>query len=270
MTRQGGSAMSMTLNLADKLLAMGRHRQELGRDADAVHFLDRLAGFREIPAEISEEALARLAEILLRQGRIIRARRHLTALLTRRPNSAHYHFLLARAYDGDEKSDPRRAAEHYRQSLKLDPKQPRCLGELGLLLLRLGQAEEGLRSLRKAVAWDGADPETVGRLVEGLRQEGETEEARSVLRVALFGHARDSRFRKLWHDFHFDELRQEQEAARKEDGLPASWNGGPRILPFVRPQEATADGKFVRRDPAASPQPPHTPHPSRLPDKKHA
>src|SRR5436309_3627343 len=92
---QGGRPMSTMLNLADRLLAMGRNFQAIGRDRDALHIFGRLSDFRQIPADVSEEALSRQAEILLRTGRYVRARRHLTALLVRRPDSAGYHYLMA-------------------------------------------------------------------------------------------------------------------------------------------------------------------------------
>src|SRR5438874_10813929 len=135
--------MSMTLNLADRLLAMGRNFQAIGRDRDALHILGRLSDFRQISADVSEESQHRQAEILLRSGRYVRARRHLTALLVQRPDSARYHYLMANALNNDMKADPQRAADHYRKSLRLDPQQPTCLGEFGLPSLRLGQTEDG-------------------------------------------------------------------------------------------------------------------------------
>lgn len=264
--------MSKTLNLADQLLAMGRNFQSIGREHDALRILGRLSGLRQLPAEVSEEAQQRLAEMLLRAGRWVRARRHLTALLTQRPDSARYHYLMAGALDGDERSNPRRAAEHYRQSLRLDPKQPKCLGEFGLLALRLGEIEEGLSALRRAVELAPNDPEVVGRLVEGLRQEGMFEEARGAARAGLFRNPRDRRFQKLWNDFQFQQLREEQEAQRHGDDPRHVRQSGPRLLPFVRPEGTpTSTGRpLVRRDASSQPQPPHAPQPGWVPGKKHA
>ena len=61
--------MSMTLNLVDRLLARGRHFQQLGRDHDAIDTLGRLSQFASLPAEVAEETQARLAEINLRCNR---------------------------------------------------------------------------------------------------------------------------------------------------------------------------------------------------------
>lgn len=266
--------MGMMLNLADVLLARGRKFQSLGRDHDALQILNRLCSFRQLPPAISEETQARLTEIQLRCGRFTRARRHATALLAQCPDNARYHYLMASALNGDERSDPQRAAEHYRRSLALDPNQTRCLGEFGRLALRLGETEEGLQCLRQAVTLTPDDPEVVGRLVEGLREEGLIDEARDALRAARFRNPRDGRFQKLWNDFHFRLLRTEQEAARLGEAIPVAQGNGPRLLPFV-PLKSTATrpsvaGTVVRLDAASATQPPHSPQPSRLPGKKHA
>jgi tetratricopeptide (TPR) repeat protein len=157
-------------------------------------------------------------------------------------------------------------------SLQLDPDQPECLGEAGMLALRTGKVREGLKWLRRAVEIAPDDPVVVARLVEGLQDIGRTEEARLTLRAALFRNPRDGRFRKLWSDFHFHELREEQESNRQ-----ARWDAGLEgekavLLPFLRPVSAPAltRGKRVRRDPAAPMPPPHLPRRGRMPYPRHA
>jgi tetratricopeptide (TPR) repeat protein len=264
--------MSRKLNLVDRLLAMGRRCQELGRDHDARHVLGRLAGFGELPAAVAEETQARLAELDLKRGRFRRARRHLTAALFHRPDHARYHYLLAGALDADGRGDPQRAVAHYRKSLELDPNQPRCLGEFGLLALRLGQTDEGLAVLRRAAELAPADPEAVGRLVDGLRQEGRTDEARGVLRAARFRNPRDARFHRLWSDFEFHLLRQEQQARRHADHTGQPADDGPVLLPFVRPAPETAKAgrKVIRRDGASPPTAPHLSPSNRRPGQRRA
>jgi tetratricopeptide (TPR) repeat protein len=274
MTLQGGSAMSRTLSLADSLLAMGRNFQELGRPHDALDILDRLAGFRSLPAAVAEETQARLAEIRLGRGDFTRARRHLTAALTHQPDNARYHYLMASALAGDEKKgDPHRAADHYRRSLRIDPEQPACLCEFGLLALRLGQTDEGLACLRMAVELAPDDPEPLARLVEGLCREDGADEARRVLRAALFRNPRHAGFRKLWTDFQFTQLYHEQTARRAERSAEPGATDGPTLLPFVRPAPGTvwarSRGQRVRRDgPSASE--PHLPGGARRPGQRHA
>lgn len=264
--------MSMTLNLTDRLLAMGRNYQSLGRDRDALQTFERLSGLHDLPVNVAEESKLRQVEILMNAGRHVRARRLLTALLIQRPNNARYQYLMAAALNGDEKCDPHRAAEHYRQSMQLDPDQPRCLGEYGMLALRLGLSDEGLSCLRRSVELAPNDPETVSRLAEGLREEEQISEARSVLRAAMFRNPRDARFRKLWNDFQFSQLAETQRVQQTANPTNVGSRRAPWLLPFVRPNESAAqtDGKTIRRDDASPLPAPRKPYPTRLPDKKHA
>lgn len=264
--------MSRTLNLVDCLLARGRHLQQLGREQDAFHTFERLAGFRKLPKQVAEETQVRLAELLFDRGEFQSARRHLAAALVQQPTSARYHFLMASALEADDNGNDRRALEHYRMSLELDGDQPECLGEAGMLALRLGKVVEGLKWLRRAVELAPDSPEAVARLVEGLVEIGRPEEARLTLRAALFRNHRDGRFRKLWNDFHFHELREEQEMVQESRWEAGVGDDKPVLLPFLRPVSAPAkvSGKRIRRDPAAPLPPPHVPRRGRLPDHKHA
>src|SRR5579862_5926441 len=147
----GGSAMtSRTLGLVDHLLSRGRYFQQLGRTLDALRILGRLTGFRELPPAVAEEAQFRLGELQLRRKKHARARRHLAAALRHAPDNPRYHFQLARALESDRDGDLARAAEHYRNSLALDPAQTDCLCAYGRLALRLGRTEEALDCLRAA------------------------------------------------------------------------------------------------------------------------
>src|SRR5207245_1873013 len=112
---------SRKLNLVDRLLALGRNLQALGRDYDARQVFGRLARFGELPTDIAEETQVRLAEISLKTQQFRRARRHLLAALGHRPENARYHYLLANALNSDIQGSSRRAVRHYRQSLALDP-----------------------------------------------------------------------------------------------------------------------------------------------------
>src|SRR5262249_8940108 len=266
--------MSTTLNLVDSILARGRHLQNLGRDRDALHLLGRLASFRELPTNVAEETQARLAELQRRLEHPRKARRHLTAALAHQPDSARYHHLLARAVEADRRGDPERALHHYRRSLELDPQQADCASEAGLLAVRQGQVEEGLRNLRRAVELNGNDPECVRRLVKGLCLLRKHDEARLVLRAALFRNSRDRRFRMLWDDFQFNELRRAREVERAARDANREAGAGPTILPFVRPSResaaAQARPEILRRDEPHSPRPPHSPKIARLPRRKHA
>lgn len=264
--------MSRTLNLARQLLARSRTFQKLGREQDALGILGKLAGFRELPGDVAEETQACLAELHLRRKRFVKARRHLTAALVHKPNNARYHYLIAQALDTADKGDTERAAEHYRRALELDPQQPRCLADFGLLSLRLGQIEEGLKCLCRAVEMAPGDQELVQKLADGLHQVDRDDEARSVLRAALFRNPRDPRFRKLWNGFQFQRLREQQQAERASEQELLNGDGR-QLLPFVRPATESREivgCKIVRRDQASPTPPPHLPSPNRYPGRKHA
>jgi Tfp pilus assembly protein PilF len=266
--------MSKKLNLVDRLLAMGRKYQELGRDRDARHILGKLAGFGELPTNVAEETHFRLAEIQLNRRKFRRARRHLTAALGHQPNNARYHHLLAAALDHRRPEEAQRAAEHFKLSLEQEPDQPRCLSEYGLLLLLLERSEEGLEALRRAVDLAPGDPEIVGNLVEGCRREGLVDEARSVIRGALFRNPRDVRFQQLRSDFEFHQLRQQQLAALYRGRANLNGEDGPMLLPFVRPvldgPSIEGGSKRIRRDGPSSPPAPHFPPRKRQEDQKRA
>jgi len=260
--------MSKTLYLSECLLTMGRDLHELGRHHQASKVLERLAGFRELPATIAEECHARLADIHLGRKQFRKARRHLTIVLFYRPSNARYYFLLATALHHDPKADSERAVRYYEQAVQLDGDQPRYWGDFGRLLLQLGRTEEGVAALKKAVEISPDDPATVARLVEGLCLNDQAAEARDVLRAARFRNPKDRRFRKLWADFQFKQLHESQAPPAKLDE--------PVFLPFVRravlpevPEVPKLPGRRIRLD-RGSVSKPHLPRPAWKPDTKHA
>lgn len=265
--------MSMTLNLVNRLLEMGQTLHDLGRDHDAFPILSRLSSFRELPAEVAEETQVCLAEIELRRGNHRRARRHLAAALRHQPDCGHYHYLMAVALEADDKADPERAVEHYRRALKFDPNHASCLGDYGLLAIQRGRTEEGVKCLRRLVDQAPDDPEAVHKLITGLRLAGRSGEARAALLAARFRNSRDRRFLKQWNDFQFQELRQAQQTARRDQGTEVASTDGPVLLPFELPVRDNAvvnpSGTILRLDSPESPPPPHLPRSSRLPSRRH-
>jgi len=266
--------MSKTLNLVDILLARGRNLQALGRTQDALQVFGQLARLRELPAEVAEETQVRLAEIQSGYRDHAQERRHLSAALTHQPNNARYHYQLAKALDLDEQGDPERAYEHYRRSLQLDPDQPGCLGEFGLLALSLGKIKEGMEALRRGAELAPDDPEAVGNLVEGLLELEQPEEARQLLRDAVFRNPRHLGFRKLWNDFRFYLAREQQEASRHSRQRQPSESDRPVLLPFVHlasnTTPRTSGRKRLRRDGPTAPKPPHRQRPAPYSDRKRA
>jgi tetratricopeptide (TPR) repeat protein len=252
--------VSTTLNLADHLLSRGRYFQQLGRAPDALRLLTRLAGFRELPAAVAEEAQFRLGELHLRRKKYARARRHLSAALRYAPDNPRYHFLMAQAVENDRDGDLATAADHYRSSLALDAAQTDCLCAYGALALRLNRTDEGLQCLRAAAKLAPDDVTVLAQVAAGLRQANHGDEARGLLLAARFRNPRDGRYQKLWDDFQFQAARREQDAAR----VRKAFGDGPVILPFVRPEGAPGQrtgvaGKIIRADGPTTPEPHHGP-----------
>lgn len=265
--------MSRMLNLVDRLLSQSRNFQRLGRERDALKVLRRLMGFRDLSTAAAEETQSRLARICLGECQFRQARRHLKAALLQQPQSARYHHLMAAALAADPRADQQRAAEHYRRSIQLDPDQPCVLSEYGVLAVRLGQAEDGLAALCRAVELAPSDPDVVRGLSTALIEVGRMDEARNVLRAALFRNSRDRRFRQLWDELQFQQASQDQAAARRQVEAARREAEGPTILPFVRPANGAplqGTGKRIRRDRPSPLRPPHFPHLAPLPDRKHA
>jgi tetratricopeptide (TPR) repeat protein len=229
----GGSLMTPTLNLADRLLALGTHFRDLGRPHDAHDIFSRLLGFRTLPVEVACQAQLALAEIALKRRRYKTARRHLAAVLQSESADARVNYLMAVACREDDQGNFRRAAIYYARSLELDPTDVRCRGEYGLVLLQLGRTEEGLDHLAQAHDEAPDDLDTLARRLRGLRQAGKLEEARVVLRQTRFRFRHNPAFEKLSRDFQFQIVRQEQEFARLQ-AQQMTDGDGPVLLPFVR------------------------------------
>jgi Tfp pilus assembly protein PilF len=262
--------MIPTLNFVDHLLALGRKYQEVGRFTDAESVLSRLTTFSELPAATAEEAHARLAELHLRRHKYRRARRCLAAALVHRPDSARYHLLMATALQADNRGDLHRADEHYLRSLELDPQQGKCQSDSGLLAVRLGRTEEGLARLRLAVEQAPEEMEALRKLVKGLRLAGRGDEARAAIRAGLFRNPRNSRFRKLWQDYQFTQLRRKQQSERRARRSETTTRAV--LLPFPHPLASAPAAILpdtIRLDGPATVAPPHTPRTVRRPDQRH-
>ena len=178
--------MSTTLNLADRILDTACNLHHLGRSHDAAQLLNRLASWRDLPRDCAEEAHVRLAEIHLEFEQPKQARRHLAIALALEPECAHYHYLMAVALEDDPKCDPRRADGPYRRCLALDPEHAEYQCDYGVYAVQQGRARAGLAALRRAAALAPDDPDMLGRVAAGMRQADRADEAKELLRAALF------------------------------------------------------------------------------------
>ena len=266
--------MSKTLKIVDHLLARGKNQIAMGRQREALDTFKHVAGLPKVGRDVLLETNLLQGEIYLQQNNHEQARRHFRVALTYDGKNAGYHYLMAQAHELDlEKGDPEEAGRHYRESLRFDKNQPECLGDFGLFALNQGDDEEGIQALRRAVELSPDDPEIVGKLIEGLLQLYRIEEARLTLRAARFRNPRHPGFTKLWSDFEFQQLRDEQ-FTHYELLHPGTSQNEQKILPFCpSPQKSTAKAsgrKIIRRDGPSTPTPPHSPRPARVTNKRHA
>jgi Tfp pilus assembly protein PilF len=261
--------MSRTLSFVGQVLAQGRKLHRLGVTQEALSLFRCLAGLHQLPIAAARQVQEHLACIHLKRHRYMQARRHLAALLTYQPSNPKYHYQMARAVAADPHCDNRRAVTHCRRAAELAPRHGGYLSTLGLLMLRQGTAAKGLACLRRAAGLAADDPAVVGRLVKGLCLLSRADEARSVLRAALFRNPGDLRFQSLWRRFQFAQLHQRQQQQRRRQAAPPGET--PTLLPFVRPAAAAAgDGTDVRVDGPSLLPAPHLPRPVWRPDQRHA
>jgi tetratricopeptide (TPR) repeat protein len=263
--------MSKTLHLLDRVLERGRNLQSIGRRQDALELLGRLGRWQNLPPVVAEEVLSRLAAMKLEREDFAGARRQLTAVLKYNPFNPLYHYQMAVALEQDDEPDLERALDYYRQSLQLDPNQPRCLSDFGLACISASEEEEGLQALGRAVELAPDNVETVRALVGGLCELERWDDARVVIEQALFRNSRSALFHKLWSDFQFQECHAKQNA-RYEAILESRQPEKRWILPFERPKELSEPPRTVRlrRDVPSRLKGPHMPLPSDSPGRKHA
>jgi Flp pilus assembly protein TadD len=244
--------MSTTINLVEQLLARARRFREVGQPFQAFDLLKRLPLLPDVPAQVAAAVRGQMGELLLRRRRYRQARRHLVEALRLDPGSARYHFLLGLAWQHDPEGDPDRAARHYGRSLRAHPRQPRCLGEAGLLDIQRGNTDRGLIRLRRAVELAPTNAMVVGRLVRGLIRAGLPDEATQAAHEALFQAPRCPKIRQVWIDLQLLRLRRQQERSAEQLGDDA-----PILLPFVKAfGEKVAEARPMREDgPAGLPGP---------------
>jgi tetratricopeptide (TPR) repeat protein len=263
--------MSKTLNLCDHLLLQVRKFQSLGVDHRALRILGNLSRLGDLPTDAAEETQVRMAELLLKQSKFARARRHLTAALAHQEDNAQYHYLMAWAVESDRRGQPARALHHYQRCVELDQDNPHYHADAGLFALGHRQVEQGLGWLRRAVALAPDDVEVVAQVLRGLLDAGHTDEARKTARAALFRNSGDRRFRQLWNDFRFQELHQEQQQTRKQRYIRGAIAEGRICLSFQQMTVETASGRRVVRQDGPSHRPaPHYVRLARLSERKHA
>jgi Tfp pilus assembly protein PilF len=261
--------MSKTLNLAECLLNTARNLHHLGRFHEALPLLQRLAQFRELASSVAEEAHALLAEIQLSREEFAQARRHLAVALAYAPKNADYHYLLAIAWEEDPEGEPRKASRSFRQAVRLAPQCAVYWLDFGLHLCKEGRTKPGFAALRRACKLASDDVELVRHVTDAMHEHGNADEARSLLRQAIFRNGGQQKFRLLWQRHQFRMLHAEQRAESHPTTTP---EGEPILLPIVATEQCERHfqvGEMILRMDEAEPLgEPRMPVPKRLPFPK--
>lgn len=264
--------MSRMLNLVDQLRSRAQKLQTLGLHHDAEQTYRHLSTFRELPPAVAEETQAQLGELELERQAYARARRHFACALLHHPENARYHHGMALALDLDEASDATAARRHYEQALSAAPDDAEILCDYGLWCVNAGEEETGLAALRRAAERALDRPEILGKVVEGFCAAGQAAEARHLLEVARFPNRGRLEFERLWSDFEFQQL-QEQQGSHVAANPLLPCRPRSAVLPFARPEAEGAGGTGERRvqiDRPAGKAPAHRPRRHRRTGRKHA
>ena len=126
--------------------------------------------------------------------------------------------------------------------------------------IRSDRAEEGVSQVRQAVALAPNTLEIITRAVKALRLAGRADEAKTVLKAALFRNSRNAGFRKLWNEYQFHQLRRRQEVRRHNPEAGPESDDTAVLLPFCRTQAKAILPLGVRQDgPSTLPSPHFSP-----------
>lgn len=128
-----------------------------------------------------------LAQIALRQSRMVEARTYLDQALAMRPSTPLLLDLLLRLDVQEARRDW--AAGHIRSLLLLDPGHPFANQVLASMQLERKEYSQAENSLRKSLARQ-SDPGVMNDLAWVLQEEGQLDEAESLVRAALKGNAK--------------------------------------------------------------------------------
>jgi len=250
--------MSRMLNLCNHLFVQARRLHQIGADHRALRTFQRLARMAILPKDLAEQTQAHLGQIHLKQGEYFKARRHLTAALAYSRDNPEYYYSIARTFEEDPVGNLQKALVNYRLGLKLDPENARAHLDAALVALELGLMHEGLTMLRRAVELAADDGELVSDAIHALQEHDQPEEARRVAIAARFRHGCDPVFQRVWDDFRFKEVRNEQRHEVNQLAACVASAEENNCLSFVELTTETPTGrKLIRRDGPSHIPPPH-------------
>ena len=168
-------------------VGLAASRMGQGRTAEVVPVLDDLASRTPPPPK----ALLLRGKAALESDRTEEAEAWLREAVRQAPDDREAHYLLSQALQAQGKKDEairvaarveelRKVTDRLNQLIKMidnKPDDPRPRHESGVLALRIGRTEEGLRQLRGLLHLKGDHRETHAVLADYFRQKGDAERA---------------------------------------------------------------------------------------------
>jgi tetratricopeptide (TPR) repeat protein len=207
-------------------------------------------------SEHSERVLYMLEESSRRTGQVEEARAAFHELISRYPDSAWTHYLMATAYEDQQKLDL--AIDEYKQSIQKDPKIPNADFAIGYLYWRQ-QDNENAREWLKKETLRGCHGLANYYLGEIARTEGELGQAEALYRRSLACDPSNQNAHMhlgmvLQDQKHYPEaIKQFKEAIRLEPNeSSAHYHLGSVYKQLGRTSEARAEYRKVREIQSAS------------------
>ena len=152
------------------------------------HAGERAGSVRTLEAWLADhpddlETHLALADLHLAAGRLEAARRHLTPVVTVRPDAVA--ALNNLAWVLLQEGQPAAARPFAERALRLAPDEPRVMDTLALVLAELNELDRAVALLQRATRAENAAPALEVHLAQTLTRRGDTEEARAILRRLL-------------------------------------------------------------------------------------
>jgi tetratricopeptide (TPR) repeat protein len=156
--------------------------------AEALAGLEReVAGARlDLADPVHVGVLDTLIDLQLRAGRGADARRRLTGLLAKHPDSGHFHAMLGRLSLAEGRGDE--ATQSFERALALDPNEDVALSGLALVQREQGDLAKAIETMKRAAAAAPENSEYAYRSARMTLDQGDRASGRQQLERVLIDH----------------------------------------------------------------------------------
>lgn len=164
------------------LMGLARCCRAMFRFEEALQYSRRAADLEPDDPKL----LAELGSLHLQVGHLEEGLKALSESLARDNSQVEVHLDLARALQ--QKAEPEKAAEHYTQALRLNPKDDLTAFNLGCVQRGLGKLSEACQSFRVALGIKPGELQYILNLTQVQLELGQSQEALAALQAAQAQH----------------------------------------------------------------------------------